>query len=101
MPDGNIILRCEGLECRVHRGVLTMDSPIFQRLLADQDALLAKASTADSAGSEGTSCLILILLDKAEDMLNLMNALYHRRSVSTQGHSFPTEFTNRPSFYRY
>lgn len=85
MSDGNVILRCENLECRVHRGVLSMHSPVFERLLVEHEANLVpdietlESSASNSVVSPGPSVLVLDLPDKAEDILNLLNALYFRR----------------------
>lgn len=68
--DGNVILEAESVHFQVHRGVLVLHSPVLE------DMLQTVRSPTDS-GTDG--CPILILHDRANDVENMLFALYHRR----------------------
>lgn len=65
--DGNVILRCGKTYFRVHRTLLTRNSPVFRDILATSDRV---------GGDQFRGCVLLTLDDDADDMELLLNRVY-------------------------
>jgi hypothetical protein len=65
--DGNVVLRCQQIYFRVHRTLLTRNSPVFHDILAERDRV---------GGDQFRGCTLLILDDDADDMEQLLNSVY-------------------------
>lgn len=69
--DGNVTLATNSMLFRVHRGVLSLNSPVF----ADMFAL---PQPADSTESIDGAPVVYITGDDGEEMCNLLRAIYDR-----------------------
>ncbi|KAK7054532.1 hypothetical protein VNI00_003730 [Paramarasmius palmivorus] len=67
--DGSIVLHCEDTIFRVHKTVLSTHCEVFETLF----------SIPQPESTEGTieGCMVVQLQDRAEDMTDLLNALYY------------------------
>lgn len=70
--DGSVVLRAEGTLFRVHI------SQLVRRSLFFRDLFSLPQPAKDAAGLDGTfdGCPLLVLHDSAEDLSNLLKALY-------------------------
>lgn len=74
--DGNVILRAESMLFRVHRGLLSAQSPVLQERLT---SLFEPIPTGMTICHEG--CPVLSLNDSSRDMTHFLKALMDRRYV--------------------
>jgi len=65
--DGNVILRCQKTYFRVHRTLLTKNSPVFRDILVERDRV---------GGDYFRGCILLSLDDDVDDMEQLLNRVY-------------------------
>ena len=66
--DGNVILRCQETYFRIHRTLLSKNSPVFRDLFAERDR--------GGNGNQFRGCIIVVLDDDAYDMEQLLNRVY-------------------------
>lgn len=76
--DGTAALVCEGIVFRVHRGILCMNSPVFESLLSAGKIDDSCTPDWDTCGEEWEGCRVYRLPDSAGDMRHLLRALYRR-----------------------
>jgi hypothetical protein len=82
--DGSVVLRAEDTVFRVHMSQLSRRSLFFRDLFSlpqpGPDPSVADVDMSDASwvGCDGTfdGCPLLLLHDSAEDLANLLNALY-------------------------
>lgn len=78
--DGSVVLRAESTCFRVHKSQLSRQSLFFRDLfsLPQPGAMVEKESDASWGGCDGTldGCPVLLLHDSADDVVNLLHALY-------------------------
>jgi BTB/POZ domain len=77
--DGNVILRCQKTYFRVHRTLLTRNSPVFRDILAEHDR---------DNGEQFRGCILLTLDDDVDDMEQLLNRVYDGLYVLSRPASF-------------
>jgi BTB/POZ domain len=65
--DGNVILRCQNTYFRVHRTLLTRNSPVFREIFDERDR---------DGYEPFRGCILLTLDDDADDMQQLLNKVY-------------------------
>lgn len=70
--DGNVIIQAESIIFRVHRGILSAQSPILRNLLS---------SLSDIKPAVFGGCPILSLTDHAKDVAHFLKAMMDRRCV--------------------
>lgn len=69
LEDGNIVLQAENTQFRVHRGTLSMHSPIFADMFSITQSTFLGTDMVDG-------CPIVHMSDSAEDLHYVLEALY-------------------------
>ncbi|KAH9829965.1 uncharacterized protein C8Q71DRAFT_818035 [Rhodofomes roseus] len=86
--DGSIVLRAENVLFRVHISQLSRHSTVFADMLEFPQPAGTPSSDAGGDGEQGEridGCPVLFLHDKAEDVMNLLHALYDGPSFGDNG----------------
>ncbi|KAF7967492.1 hypothetical protein HWV62_34059 [Athelia sp. TMB] len=76
LEDGNIVLQAEGTQFKVYRGILALNSPIFD----DMFSMPQPVAGPETQTVEG--CPVVQLMDSAADVKIVLQALCQRRYVA-------------------
>ena len=72
--DGNVVLQCQGTQYKVHRGILSANSPIFKDMFST-----AHASLEDG---EVEGCPVVHMPDLGKDVEYVLQAIFQPRCVN-------------------